>query len=180
MSELLEHLRADHVNLGRILDLLERKIDDLARGDDSATETLSAIAAYCLDYPALTHHPAEQAIAERLRRLSPEVVHAIGDIGAEHLELAESARQFSDTVAALSAGGTVLSRQAVVDGMREFAARYRRHIDWEESELFPAAEQCLEAADWEALCQSLEQRVDPLTVDNVQTPYRVLRDALIG
>ena len=112
--------------------------------------------------------------------VAPEVGRAIGDIDSEHQSLESATRRYVETVTALNAGGAVLSREQVVEELRHFARLYRRHIEWEEAELFPAAEQCLGEAEWDRLNRSVAPRLDPLFDAEARASYQSIRESLLN
>ncbi len=78
-----------------------------------------------------------------------------------------------------------MPREAVERPALEYIALYRRHMAFEEQELFPLGKAHLSAGDWIDLNASMKAEEDPLFGDRVGERYRELhrriaRDAGCG
>jgi len=69
---------------------------------------------------------------------------------------------------------TPQAAEAVRTATDKYIGKLRQHIHFEETELFPAAIQCLANRDWHTIETSLEAKQDPLFGPTVQRDYRVL------
>ncbi len=72
---------------------------------------------YCLNYPDLYHHPKEDLVLEHLKAADPVAAAAVGDLAAEHRDLAALTRRFADAIDA------ILQDNQVPRGPFEDAAR---------------------------------------------------------
>ncbi len=62
MHHQLEELHQDHLNLAKVLRLLERQLADVRAGEHTDLTVLSGIVDYVELYPDQFHHPSENAI----------------------------------------------------------------------------------------------------------------------
>jgi hemerythrin-like domain-containing protein len=86
----------------------------------------------------------------KLRDRDPRAAERLGDLPAEHAELAARARDFSTGLRAVLEEAEI-PREAFTLCARRFIDHQQQHIDSEESAFFPAAEQALRPADWREL-----------------------------
>lgn len=161
MPQVIDSLKADHVNMVQLLDVLDDQIGALERGAGLDYEVLSGILEYCLTYPDLYHHPKEDLLYRALRTRRPEVLQGMGDLECLHRELAEQTRRLAAAVHQILLEAE-LDRPAVVELAKAFTAAYRHHIAMEEEYFFPAAENYLVAEDWSKIQLGLRVVADPL------------------
>ena len=98
MAAVIETLRDEHRNIGRLLDALEHQVAVFARAETPDYDVISGIADYFLDFPDLCHHPKENVIYQRLSEKHPQEAARIGDLLLEHKAVHDHAVRFRDTV----------------------------------------------------------------------------------
>jgi hemerythrin-like domain-containing protein len=179
MSAVLETLRAEHRNIARLLDALERQIGLFAEDGEADYDVIRGVADYFLEFPDRCHHPKEDAVFARLKEAHPEVVVGLIDLPDDHRAVHERALRFRQGVEALF-GVADVSRAAVVAAVREFIAAERRHMRMEESRFFPLAERILTPDDWAGIEASLTQRRDPLFGGAIEARFQRLAETLLG
>ena len=172
-------LRAEHREIARLLAALEQQVALLPCGRTPDYELVRGIAEYFCDYPALCHHPKEDAVFARLRLKAPKAAAAIGDLAAEHREVGARVAAFRDLVATLYRDA-VVPREKLVSAARDFIAAERRHMAMEEERFFPAAEKALAAEDWAAIDTALTDVVDPLFGEPADARFAGLREQLLS
>lgn len=175
MSEVIASLRADHANMSRLLDALER---ELAAGEPDY-DIVQGVLDYCLTYPDLYHHPKEDAVYERLTARRPETAGALAEIRTQHGELSALTRRLAAAVRLILRDAEV-SRGAFNALACDFLALYRRHMALEEATLFPEAERALEPADWTAIEAALTRCADPLFGPDTEARFAALRRTLLA
>jgi len=179
VTNILAALRQDHCNLGQLLAVIERQLDCFDRGETPDYDILLGVLDYCLTYPDHYHHPKEDMVYTRLRQLDPARTESLDDLQAEHRTLAEVTRHFAKALRSVLQDLEV-PRETFGQATREFLEKYRQHIGLEESVIFPAAEACLTAADWNAIEAELKARRDPLFDDKGEARYAALRAEILA
>lgn len=144
----LQVLCDEHRHMALLYSCLEDMADQLGRGEDVDVSRLHDIMRYVSHYPDLFHHPREEVLFRRLRRVSPRFADAINHATREHKELRALADRIDMLVQTLEAD-QVLDRRQLVQQLREFIALGRRHMGREEAELFRPALAQLDAETWE-------------------------------
>lgn len=179
MAAMIEVLREEHRNIGRLLRALEHQIDVFEGAEAPDYDVVVGVADYFLDYPDRCHHPKEDLILARLKEAHPEAAAAIGDLSGEHRALHQLARRFRETVGVLL-NDTDIPRGQVVDAGRAFVDAQRRHLRMEEVNFLPLAERLLTAADWTDIEGRLSHRTDPVFGDRVEDVFRTLSERLLA
>lgn len=179
MTDILAALRQDHRNLGQLFEAVERQLNRFDRGETPDYDILQGVLDYCLTYPDLYHHPKEDLVFERLRKLDPDAAAALGDLHAEHQALAEVTGRFGAALRSVLQDLEV-PRESFDHATREFLERYRRHMAMEESAFFPAAEARLTPADWSAVEAEAKAQSDPLFSAKGEARYAALRADILA
>lgn len=154
MAKMIGDLRREHNETRELLAVLEQELSVFHRQEHPDYEVIQDVLDYLRDYPTLCHHPAEQAVFDRLAARAPVLAQAVGDLGAEHRQEAAVLRAASEAV------GNVLMdlelpRDEVEDAVKRLVAYKRAHMEMEERLLFPAADEALQPEDWAAIETSL-------------------------
>ena len=172
MAKLMDALHQEHRTLSKLLDILDRELNGDAPAD---VELLHEVMEYLRTYPDQYHHPKEDLIYQALIRHDQQMSPAIGDLEAEHEELAVLTQELAQVVEQARAAGP-----ADADGLtalgRTFLDYYRQHIAKEERWFFPDAERMLEAREWSELESRVTDATDPIYAGGVSERLRSLVD----
>ena len=179
MAAVIQILREEHRNIGRLLGALERQIDIFDEGERPDYDVIVGVADYFLDYPDRCHHPKEDRLLRRMVEIEPGAVAQIGDLAGAHLGLHQRALRFRGMLTMLL-GETDVPRAAVVGRSRDFVDAQWAHMRMEEAYFLPLAEQLLGAADWAAIEADLLERKDPVFGGRVEAMFKTLSDRLLA
>ncbi len=177
MSKVLAQLHADHTNLARLLEALERQLEIFDAGETPDYEIVDGIVDYCLSYPDRFHHPKEDAILAALEAETPDTVADLVGLRGEHEKLSHLTRQLAEVVRQILQDQEV-PRDRLDDVARQFLELYRHHLEWEESEFLPRAMEALPAAAWEAI-DARFRADDPMFGKTAEARFQRLRDDLL-
>jgi hemerythrin-like domain-containing protein len=178
MTDVIDSLHQDHANLARLLDALERQLVVFDQGETPDYDIVQGVVDYCLDYPDLYHHPKEDLVLERLQAVDPVAAAAIGELAAEHEDLARLTRRFADAVHAILQDLEV-PRGPFDHAARRFLDAYREHMDKEEQAFLPAARRSLSEADLADIEARLSSREDPLFGAQSEDRFAALRQDIL-
>ncbi len=170
MHPLAQRLHDDHRRLTRVLGVLEAQIDRLARAEDVDFDLMLDAMTYITDFPNRLHHPVEDVLFARLAAIDPGAADACQAQIAEHERLFHDSAAFYGQLEAVQIDDVTLMRDRLVGTGREFIAAQRAHLQREERELLPRAEQQLSRADWDSAACTASAVSDPL--DGTATPRR--------
>lgn len=167
-------LSDEHRYLGLLLETLEEQL--------GATELTAAgdffliqdIVHYMHEYTDAVHHPTEDLMFDKLVQRNPDRARDVAHLRKDHNAMHKETARIQKLLDAAAKRKTPKAAEAVRAATDKYIGRLRQHIHFEETELFPAAIQCLASRDWHAIEISLEARQDPLFGPTVQRDYRVL------
>lgn len=179
MSNTLEELQFDHRNIARLLSLLEAQIESMHGVDEADYGLMQEIMLYMTSYPDITHHPKEDLMFERLEARDERAHAPIADLVKEHKELGFKGMALRDIVDR-AVEGDALARKEVESRGRHYIELLRRHMEKENKEVFPLAEQSLNEEDWEHIAAAFAAHEDPLFGSVVQGDYGTLAKSIQG
>lgn len=125
---------------GRIRNMLshfEAQLDRFERAERPDYEILEGSIAYCQEYLDRWHHPREDALLKLLQRRAPPEARACAGLENQHMRLAGTTDEVVKIFEAVEHDAEY-SRAHLVEMGRILVDDYRRHLDWEEANFFPA------------------------------------------
>lgn len=161
MPRVIDALRQEHANMAKLLDALERQLAIFERGDVPDYDIIRGIVDYSLSYPDFYHHPKEDRVFRKLQARDPRAAEAVGDLLAEHEELAALTHKFATVVENVLQEAEI-PRESFERLARTFIERSRHHMEHEDTVFFPAAGKALTPQDWSDIEAQLVGREDPL------------------
>lgn len=185
MNNAIEIIQRDHVNLDRVLSVLETAVGDLASNlapDQTKLdlEPLYLAIYYIRVFPDRYHHPIEERILfGALRARCPETAELIERLEGQHADGKRLIDTLDETLKAFDSG--------FPEGFEELRAAVgvyvdfqRQHISLEERELIPAAREHLRSEDWGAINRAFGTDSDPLFGANMETGFLALFEKITG
>ncbi len=177
MREIISELRRDHTNIEKLLVLLETEVRRLAEPGAIGFRLMLDIMDYVMNYPDLYHHPREDLVFAKLLQRVPESRAVVEDLIEEHKLISEKMRTLAG---ALDETLHALERQRddIVELAHDYSTFLRRHLEKEETEVFPMAIAALTEEDWVELDKPLSTN-DPLFGGMVHVVYRNLHRQIV-
>ncbi|MDA0664629.1 MAG: hemerythrin domain-containing protein [Proteobacteria bacterium] len=177
-STLLQALYEDHIRQRQLLDKIETELRKF--GDDHAVPDLELIVLalkYCVDYPARYHHPVEDVLYARILEKQPGLRDTLDKALQDHEVLARLTASFATAMAEMIGGAP--RYKALAAGER-FISMFRRHMETEETKLFPSARDSLTPEDWDSIDAELKLPDDPLFGENIRDAYLALHRRVLA
>ncbi|NJO33054.1 MAG: hypothetical protein HC869_07760 [Rhodospirillales bacterium] len=147
MARIIDQLQMDHRNMRLLLGILEEQLDLYSAGSPPDFDLIEQIIDYTLHYPSLIHHPREDLLFRRLLARDPGSRPVIGDLIADHAELAKLVQRLAAAVHNI-ARDVELPREWFENLVRDYVAKTRQHMEAEERSLFPRLLATLDNSDW--------------------------------
>lgn len=161
LSQVLVELREDHRNIRLLLNLLESESESITVDDEPDFELLHDIMQYMTVYSDAVHHPKEDLVYNLLRDHDVELAVDLEKVEPEHREIAELGTTLrSDIEAVIS--GTAITRDKMQSDLQDYVMELRRHMRWEEEDLFPVADNLSSANGDVGISMALFPDDDPL------------------
>ena len=180
MPNTLLLLRLEHGNQGELLNLVERQLAAVQRGQALDYDLLNSVADYFSDYPDQCHHPKEDLVYEMLRRRDPASSAGLYDLLADHKRLHELTERFAIAVRQGYENPDTTPDPKVIETLTEFTVHYRKHMRMEEDQFFTLAENRLSESDWEEIDFNLYDRNDPLFDHAAEERFTALKHRIDG
>ena len=173
MCKILEQLHQDHKNFLVLLRFVEeqlRLIDEYSKVD---LELLLDAVRYMKEYPDCVHHPLEDIVfAYYLKHFSDDSCE-IECLLQEHASLPMLTTKAIDMIEAVLLD-VPQERQALVNCLQEYIAVQYRHMNHEESTVYPALREKMREQDWAQISDDLASVEDPLFGKQVADSFQKL------
>lgn len=179
MPDIMKVLADDHANMRALMLLLETEVDKIADGGHADVDTISAISGYMLEYPDRFHHPVEDMIIEGLRAAGAVPSSSVAALESEHARISRLADELHEAAVAIAAEQP-MRRDRFVECARRYITSLRRHMDIEDADLFPRAEEVLSAEDRAEIAARMADFDDPLFGAATRDRYRALSETLLA
>lgn len=153
ITRVLEELREDHRNIALLLNLLEMEADRINAGDEPDYELMHDIMQYMTVYSDAVHHPKEDLVYDAMRAHGDELAEGLEGVQPDHREIAVLGTTLRGDIEAIISG-TAVTRERIIADMVDYITRLRKHMAWEEEDLFLKADElakqnadiCIDAA----------------------------------
>lgn len=175
MSGIMQQLKTDHRNIGRLLITLEQQMDVVHEERSADFDLMLDIMIYMTQYPDHTHHPMEDLMFEKLIAQDDSAGEIVARLEREHEGLADKGGRFLEMLRHV-VDGALVERDALEEAGRDYIAFLRSHMEIEDSEAFPRAERALSEQDWADVESGMDARTDPVFGPVVADQFRSLYD----
>jgi hemerythrin-like domain-containing protein len=169
----IDDLHQDHINISRVLDLLEQQLARMKADERPDYFLMSKVVEYIQEYPDTFHHPQEDAIFTVYLESHEKGQDELESLRREHEELSKLTTDLREAVDCMFHGG-VVCRDDFVWQVEDYIQRQRAHMDREESEVFPMLEKTLTAADWARVEEIMPNQADPVFGSSLKSQYDTL------
>ncbi|UCH46688.1 MAG: hemerythrin domain-containing protein [Betaproteobacteria bacterium] len=161
--EAISLIKAEHRSLAAVLDALiqvVRKAEE--SGKDPEFKLLHAMLYYMREFPERRHHPSEDAsLFALLMQRSNAADEIIRELEAEH-DQGEGLLNTLTVALSTWEAGRPEGAAGFAESLKVFSEFYWRHMDKEENQVLPIAEQELTDEDWREIRDMFAAHADPL------------------
>ena len=179
IATLLGELKTDHRNIARLIDLLEQQGDELYSEGTPDLDLMCDIMRYIAEYADTVHHPKEDKLYAELRAVRPDLSSGLGRIGDEHRALGEQSLSLIKRLEAVVEGDAGSRKLVVADALR-YADLLRKHMRWEETDLFRRLARMVADGHGELSIAVVVDRRDPLFGSEVEQRFAELYRRVTG
>lgn len=178
MPNLIEQIHQDHINVSKILDLIEKEVERARNEKMPDLDLLQDALRYMINYSDLVHHKKEDSMFARLVQNEPSVAGEVEILREEHQALGRLSADFLEIIKAAEAGEFIL-RDEVIKRGTEYVHALRSHMDAEEVGLLKRAAASLTANDIEEIEAEYASARDPLMEESLKEHYGALYRSLM-
>ena len=168
---------ADHVNFGRLLNLLESELAPLHDAGAPDYALMLDIMYYMTHYSDIVHHPKEDLVFARIKAHDERSGPAVDALTAQHAQLREMGTALVHTLDDV-VNGAIASREHVEGTARAYVSALRTHMRTEEGEILPRAARVLSESDWADINTTIANADDPLFGAQLEERYARLREEI--
>ncbi|KEA62386.1 hypothetical protein ADIMK_3526 [Marinobacterium lacunae] len=175
---IMKELHQEHLNLKRLLVMLERKVERFRAGTHPNFQLMSDVVSYVGGYADTHHHPREDRMFAHFKGRSSELDTLMKRCEEEHVQLKQLSTHLNDSIDGILHDAAVVPLDDLIDSLAQFVQHEKAHLDFEEGTLFPKIEAVASSEDWQVIDQALPSPSDPLFGLKQSDEYRTLYQAL--
>nr|WP_283104700.1 hemerythrin domain-containing protein [Shewanella olleyana] len=171
---ILKRLMNDHKHIAILLNVLAKKNTKLAEGEAVNFALIRDVVEYMQVYAEHSHHPLEDITYDYfVKKFSTPCDTQLHE---EHSRLAEYSGALMYSLN-LILSDVVISREKLVSDLQAYVDIQQKHMQYEESELFPLFAKQLDQDDWLTIKSQCDKQLveDPLFSDNDETIFEDLK-----
>lgn len=161
MHPQLQELHQDHLNLAKVLRLLETLLADVRAGEHIDLDALGEIVDYVQSYPDLIHHRREDIIFSVYLERSASRNGLVDRLMGEHGLLLKKTHEVHEHIEQWRHDSPV-PRERVVSIIADYLQMQWDHLNLEEGSVFDLLHEELTPVDWERIEASMPLSTDPL------------------
>ncbi len=173
----MNELRTDHRNMTMLLDLLDSETLRLLEDGEPDYQLVTDIMTYMTEYPDTIHHPKEDLIYGHISAKREGLEKALQHIEIDHKTLGESCRELLRDLDAIS-DDSAADRESLAAALRKYSLDLRKHMYWEEKDLFELADSMQDDEAWAELLKSHDIGRDPLFGSSVERRFQKLFNSI--
>lgn len=167
-------LQDEHRYMNLLLATLEEQLETSDLSKPREYFLMQDIVGYLHDYPDTVHHPTEDLLFDRLVHRKPDAAKNVARLRRDHDKLSANTAEILQLLDLAAERHTVEAAEDVRGELKKYISRLRRHMRFEEAQVFPVAVQCLANRDWQRIEARLSAVDDPLFGRAVTSDYRLL------
>lgn len=132
---LMTQLREDHRNMAVLLNLLEQETEKLHAEQDADFELMHDVLRYMTIYADAVHHANEDKVYAELKAARPDLASGMNRVTQDHHTIEQHGMSLRESFASV-VSGEPMRRVTLVTATSRYVDALRRHMHWEESDLF--------------------------------------------
>lgn len=174
---ILSVLHIDHININRLLILIEKNIHSVRKGQTADLKLMAESIEYIGYYADIYHHPLEDILYDYFKGRDPLLTSLINRCEKEHQELKQITTDVLSPLSQTLLDG-LIPMERILESLEEFLERELNHINFEEGELFPMLELIATEEDWQAIAQQSWAKTCSVFKEVDASDYVALYEAL--
>jgi len=164
----------EHRYMHLLLETMQEKLQEGGIRSPSDYYLLLDISRYLHSYTDGVHHPTEDILFERLVARDPGAAKSVERLHRDHDKLETATANIRQLVRHAARVQTDEANAAATEAIADYVVRLKKHIQIEETQVFPRTIECLSNADWKSIDKRLSKSEDPLFGGTVEHEYRAL------
>ena len=174
----VSELHQDHVNLNKLLEILDKKILKMKRGNRPNFNLMADVIGYIATYAEGYHHPREDKLYSYFQGKSTQLDVVMQECEQEHINLKGYANTLLETIDGVL-HDAVVPMDEFIGKLEDFVSNEKAHLDFEEVKVFPLLNQIATDTDWNEVNNTLPVEEDPLFGQKRSEEYKSLYGELM-
>ena len=164
----------EHRYMHLLLETMQEKLQENGMLSRADYYLLQDISRYLHSYTDAVHHPTEDLMFERLVVRDPAAAEYVERLRHDHNELETATAKIRQLVREAARVQTEEADAAAAEAIGDYIDSLQKHMQIEETLLFPRTVECLSHADWKTVSKRLSKVDDPMFGHKVEGEYRAL------
>lgn len=178
---MLASLHQDHLNISRLLTVLDRVITDIDDERPVRYQLVRDVLNYMTNVSDVYHHPKEDIIYEYyVVYRTDDVCPVTKELTQQHTLIVEQGNSLLELINMVLMDA-VIPLDKVKSELKQYIELQRSHLDYEEAIVFPILRKAMTEDDWRNLEQNWSQKTveDPLFGPEISETYKDLHQQLL-
>ncbi len=162
----MAELHKDHIHFEKVFKILDQQVELLTTDGHPDYYLMADITNYIQQYPDLVHHPKEDKVYDVFTQRSNEAADIVEQLQQDHQKLPSKTIELHKLFEAAANSVVLISREEIKKEAQDFLEMQKKHLNLEETILFPLIIKTLTEDDWKSLESSIameiSDKVDPL------------------
>ncbi|WP_293267815.1 hemerythrin domain-containing protein [Neptunomonas sp.] len=169
----ISELQQDHVNLSKLLEILDKKIIKLKDGNQPNIGLMADVIGYIANYAEGYHHPKEDEVFAFFKGRDTKLDGVMQECEVAHTNLKGFAHALLEVIDGVL-HDAVMPMDNFIEKLEDFVRNEKKHLDFEEASVFPVLNEVATDADWKAVEAGLPIENDPLFGEKRSEEYKAL------
>lgn len=169
----VSELHQDHVNLSKLLEILDKKILKLKAGNRPNMNLMADVISYIETYAGGYHHPREDQMYAYFQGKNSQLDAVMQECEDAHVNLKGYAHALLETIDGVL-HDVVVPMDDLIAKLESFVNNEKAHVDFEETKVFPLLNEIATDADWIKVEKQLPVEADPLFGEKRSEEYKSL------
>lgn len=175
---ILTQLHLDHVNMSKLLELLEHNLQQIRQGEIPEFKLMAEAVEYIGHYADLYHHPIEEEMLEYFVEQSAKLKTYQLRCHKQHRLLDEKTQEVLAPITLTLLDG-ILPIEQVLQALEDYLKAQKAHLNFEEKEIFPLIKAIACDKDWQTLEKRFQfrEKIDKYELAQFSAIYAELKSA---
>lgn len=177
-GEIILALKYEHRYMNHVFDAFKEQLEILDDGGQPDYELMADVMLYMGRFSDKSHHPREDVAFRKLMERDEDMRRDIEAVFVQHETLAQKGHALRKSLNEMSEVRDVEQEKSLRFRCADYREAYEKHMDFEETKLFPLLETVLTDDDWNDVSKHLNVERHAMPEKRVGKQYRALNEYL--
>lgn len=177
-QEVMLHLHDEHKYMSRLLDVLTEQVALINAGEKPDLAVMHDVALYMKEHADTSHHAKEDIIYRKLSECGDLQKSEVVSLLIDHETSSKKSEALVHSIEEAQLELTSDRQETLRLRSEDYIASLQRHMDYEESQVFPLALALLSEEDWSDIISDIQPDIDPLFGHTAEQRYENLLQAI--